>query len=70
LRGTSSTRLLDYYLSFGKHVVALSPRHDNFSLFKRFLEAPLTVLEWPPDRRDLCETVRTLPAETGGLIAS
>jgi DNA-binding response OmpR family regulator len=70
LRGTSATRLVSYYLSSGKPVVALSSRRDNTSLFKRFLEAPLTVLDWPPERRDLCETTRALLADRprpGGL---
>jgi hypothetical protein len=60
--GTSATRLLGYYLSFGKPVVALSSRRDNTSLFKRFLEEPLTILEWPPERREICETVQALLA--------
>jgi DNA-binding response OmpR family regulator len=60
LMGTPSTQVLSYYLSTGKPVVALSARHDHSRLFKLFVGDPLLVLEWPPDRSDLCETVRAV----------
>jgi len=63
LVGTSSARLLGIYLSAGKPVVALSARHEDTWMAKRFLGAPLVVLDWPPDRRELRETVR-------GVLAS
>jgi hypothetical protein len=62
LLGTSSVRLLRYYLSAGKRVVALSSRANDAWLAKQFLDGPLVALDWPPDRRDLRETVRALVA--------
>jgi DNA-binding response OmpR family regulator len=57
LSGTSSTELLTYYLSSEKPVVALSARHDHTRLVNLFLADPLVLLEWPPERHELCETV-------------
>jgi DNA-binding response OmpR family regulator len=63
LQGTSSDELLAYYLETGKPVVALSARHDHTRLINLFVEELLTILEWPPERRDLCETVGAILRE-------
>lgn len=63
LMGTSSTRLLGHYLAGGQPVVAISSRPDNTRLAKLFLEEALIVVEWPPERRELCETVRAVLRE-------
>ena len=60
LCGTSSTELLAYYLSSERPVVALSARHDHTRLINLFLEDPLFVLESPPERQELCETVAAI----------
>jgi hypothetical protein len=65
-QGTSSTRLLRYYLSAEKPVVGLSAQHQHTRLHKLFLESRLVLLEWPPDQRNLCETVRSLLPEGAG----
>jgi len=60
LSGTSSTELLSYYLTSEKPVVALAASHDHAGLFRLFLEDPLVLLDWPPERRELCETVHAV----------
>jgi DNA-binding response OmpR family regulator len=57
LAGTSSTELLAYYLSSERPVVGLSARHDHTTFVNLFLEDPLFLLDSPPERRELCETV-------------
>ncbi len=63
LEGTSSFELLSYYLRSGKPVVAMAPGHDQTELFKLFLEESLVVVEWPPERQELLETMRALWTE-------
>lgn len=58
LFGTSSTELLDYYLSSKKPVVALSATSDHSMLADLFLEEALFPIESPPERLELCETVQ------------
>jgi DNA-binding response OmpR family regulator len=60
LAGTSSIQLLSYYAASEKPVVALSARRDQNRVFKLFAEDPVYVVDWPPERRDLCETVRAV----------
>jgi DNA-binding response OmpR family regulator len=57
VRGTSSRRLLQFYASSGLPVVALTyrPHEDSFPL-----EGSIAEVAWPPDRRELVETVRGL----------
>jgi DNA-binding response OmpR family regulator len=57
LMGTSSSRLLSHYLSTGKRVVALSSRRDERRMERLRLESSVVFLEWPPDRRELLESV-------------
>jgi len=57
LVGTSATELLAYYLSSERPVVGLSARHDHTTLVNLFLEDPLFLVDSPPERRELCETV-------------
>ncbi|HEX9410703.1 MAG TPA: hypothetical protein VF986_03285 [Actinomycetota bacterium] len=71
LQGTSSTKLLSYYLRAGKPVVGLSPGRDHSRLVKLFLEEDVVLLDWPPDQRELAETVGavlrgTSEAKNGG----
>ena len=56
--GTSSTQLLSYYLGSGKPVLAISARHDHGRLLKLFVQDELVLFDWPPERRELTETVR------------
>ena len=60
LSGTSSTELLSFYLGSGKPVIGISARHDQSRLVKLFVQEDLTILEWPPERRELAETARAI----------
>lgn len=55
LMGTSGSELLSYYLAFGKPVVVVDHGHDELRLFRDEVSA---VLQFPPDRRELVESVR------------
>ena len=57
LEGTSAVDLMGYYLGHGLPVVALTHRDEPVHLFS---EENLTTLPWPPDRREIVETVREL----------
>jgi len=59
LEGTSGSDLLSYYLGSGKRVVAVAPGQDRGELFK-LREDSLALVDWPPERRELAETVRAL----------
>src|SRR5205823_13848292 len=60
LEGTSSTRLLSYYLGAGKPVVCIAGGGDHSRLFKLFLEDDLIVLDELPDRHELAETIQAM----------
>jgi hypothetical protein len=62
--GTSSLEILMYYIATGKPIVAVSHGPDATHLF---MEERLAVLEWPVDRAELVETVRTMLAAPAGL---
>jgi DNA-binding response OmpR family regulator len=55
--GTSSLDLLMYYTGQGIPVVAFTHGADPTALID---EDRLVVVEWPPDRRDLLETIHLL----------
>lgn len=57
LEGTSAVDLLGYYLGAGRPVVALTHREEPVHLF---CEENLATLPWPPDRREMVETVGEL----------
>jgi CheY-like chemotaxis protein len=54
LEGTSAIDLLGYYLGSGLPVVALTHAEEAVRLF---CEENLATLPWPPDRREVVETV-------------
>lgn len=58
--GTSAIDLLHYYRSWQRPVVVILDRHDEAAAWTR--EQPLPMLEWPPDRHELVETVSVLAA--------
>jgi hypothetical protein len=60
MRGTSALDLLHHYQTWERPVVAILDRHDDVAAWTR--EQPLPMLEWPPDRHELVETVRVLAA--------
>jgi hypothetical protein len=62
LMGTSASQLLSYYLASGKPVVVIDPGHEELRPFRDEVSA---VLEFPPERRDVVETVRVLLATPG-----
>jgi CheY-like chemotaxis protein len=57
LTGASSLDLLEFYLGSGVPVIAFIHGADPTRLF---LDDRLTVMEWPPDRRELIETIDVL----------
>jgi CheY-like chemotaxis protein len=57
MMGTSATELLSYYVSTGKPVVVIDPGHNELRSFRDDVAA---VLEYPPERRELVETVEVL----------
>jgi DNA-binding response OmpR family regulator len=56
--GTRSVSLVPYYHSWGKPVVAMTDRHD--SVTERIEDLSLATVDWPPDRRELVETVQVI----------
>jgi CheY-like chemotaxis protein len=60
LMGASSLDLLECYLRAGLPVIAFIHGADPTQLF---LDDRLTVMEWPPDRRELLETIGSLFAD-------
>jgi CheY-like chemotaxis protein len=66
LLGSSSLDLLELYLAAGVPVVAFVHGSDPTELF---LDERLTVMEWPPDRRELLETIHVLcPSQPPGVV--
>lgn len=59
LMGTSASELLSYYMATGKPVVVVDHGHDELRPFRDEVAA---VLEFPPERRDVIETVEVLLA--------
>ncbi len=57
LEGTSAVDLLGFYLGSGLPVVALTHSEEAVHLF---CEDNLATLSWPPDRREVVETVGAL----------
>jgi CheY-like chemotaxis protein len=57
LMGTSASQLLSYYVATGKPVVVVDHGHDELRSFRDEVSA---VLEYPPERRELVETVEVL----------
>jgi DNA-binding response OmpR family regulator len=66
VRGRGGLSLLRYYSGQGLPVVAIRQRDDPLDL--RFDSAVASV-EWPPDRRELIETVNVLLGEAGTPVA-
>jgi DNA-binding response OmpR family regulator len=59
LTGTSAVELLSYYVSTGKPLVAFTGR-DSDAAVRLFGDDGVVFVRWPPDRRELVETVRVL----------
>jgi hypothetical protein len=53
--GTAASELLAYYLSSERPVVVIDPGHDELP---PFMEETAARVEWPPERRELVESVR------------
>jgi DNA-binding response OmpR family regulator len=56
--GTRAKNLVRFYRSCGKPLVVMSDRHDETAEWVEDLS--LAEVDWPPDRRDLMETIRVL----------
>jgi hypothetical protein len=67
LTGTSSLDLIEHYLDHGVPIIALSHRADPAELI---LDDRLLVMDWPPDRRELEETVGVVIGARGWLPRS
>jgi hypothetical protein len=63
--GRGGLHLLRYYTELGLPVVAIRQRHDPLDL--RF-DSPVASVEWPPDRRELVETVSVLLGGPGRVL--
>jgi hypothetical protein len=50
--------LVRFYRSWDKPLVAMSDRHDDVAEWVEDL--PVAAVDWPPDRRDLVETIRVM----------
>jgi DNA-binding response OmpR family regulator len=55
MRGTRAGKLLRHYRSWGKPVVVMTDRHDDVTEWVEDLSVP--TVDWPPDRRELVETI-------------
>jgi DNA-binding response OmpR family regulator len=56
--GTRSTSLVRFYRSWHKPLVVMSDRHDDVAEWIEDLS--VAAVDWPPDRRDLVETIRVI----------
>ena len=50
--------LVGFYRSWDKPLVVMSDRHDDMAEWVEDL--PVAAVDWPPDRRDLVETIRVM----------
>jgi CheY-like chemotaxis protein len=53
--GTTATELLAYYLTYQRPVVVIDPGHDELL---PFVDEVAARIEWPPERRELIESVQ------------
>jgi CheY-like chemotaxis protein len=60
LVGTGAMELLARYLTLGRPVVALAARAEDDAVSRLFADDPVAVVEWPPERHELCETVEAV----------
>jgi DNA-binding response OmpR family regulator len=58
MRGTRAVSLIRHYGSWGKPLVVMTDRHDG--VMDRVEDLSLPTVDWPPDRRDLVETIRVM----------
>ena len=56
--GTRAKSLVGFYRSWDKPLVVMSDRHDDVGEWLEDL--PVAAVDWPPDRRDLVETIRVM----------
>lgn len=56
--GTRAADLVRHYGSWDKPLVVMTDRHDK--VMDRVEDLSLPTVDWPPDRRDLVETIRVL----------
>lgn len=56
--GTRARSLVGFYRSWDKPLVVMSDRHDDVAEWVEDL--PVAAVDWPPDRRDLVETIRVM----------
>jgi hypothetical protein len=56
--GTRASRLVRHYRAWGKPVVVMTDRHDDVA--ERMEDLSPVMVDWPPDRRDLIETIRVI----------
>jgi DNA-binding response OmpR family regulator len=56
--GTRAWNLVRFYRSWDKPLVVMSDRHDDVAEWVEDL--PVAAVDWPPDRRDLVETIRVM----------
>jgi hypothetical protein len=68
MRGTRAGALVGYYGSLGKPLVLMTDRRDGLS--DRIDDGSVASVDWPPDRRELVETVRAIAAQLAAGAAT
>ena len=58
--GTRASKLVRHYRAWDKPVVVMTDRQDDIA--EQIEDLSLATVDWPPDRRDLIETIRVVIA--------
>jgi DNA-binding response OmpR family regulator len=56
--GTRASKLVRHYRAWDKPVVVMTDRQDDVT--EQIEDLSLVTVDWPPDRRDLIETIRVV----------
>jgi CheY-like chemotaxis protein len=56
--GTRAWRLVRHYRAWGKPVVVMTDRHDDVT--EQIEDGSTATVDWPPDHRDLIETIQVV----------
>ena len=56
--GTRGSKLLRHYRGWGKPVVMMTDRRDDMT--EQIVDLSPATVDWPPDHRDLIETIRVI----------
>lgn len=56
--GTRASKLVRHYRAWGKPVVVMTDRHDDVT--EQIEDGSPAMVDWPPDHRDLIETIQVV----------